>query len=174
MRFLFVLAFVSLWYSNPAPLPKPAPNTLTWVPIYANASTARKVSYLPPRPIVTSGKIYAIGNYLLQVEKDSGIHVIDYSNRATPQKLGFIRSVMCSEMAVKGQYLYINNIDDLVVLNISNMSNPVEVSRLTKAFTYDAGTYPVNGWGFFECPDPSKGVVIGWKRESRDYPQCYR
>lgn len=146
----------------------------TWVPVYMNIESAHNVSFLPPRPIVQSGKIYTIGHYLLQVEKDSGIHVIDYSNRTSPQKLGFIRSVLCSEMGVKGNSLYINNLNDLVVLNISNIQNPVVVSRVPNVFGVSGKEYPVNGWGFFECPDASKGTVVGWKIEKRNYPQCYR
>src|SRR5688500_3052219 len=77
MRFLLILALVSVLYSQPAGLPRPAPNTDTWVPIYTSSVTSRQVSFHAPRPIVTSGKIYTFGSYLLQVEKDSGIHVID-------------------------------------------------------------------------------------------------
>ncbi len=173
MRFLLLLAFVSLLYSQPSQLPKPAPNTDTWIPVYVPVQEARKISFLPPQPIVSSGKIYTLGNYLLQIEKDSGIHVIDYSDRTLPQKIGFIKSLFCSEMAIKGQNLYINNLDDLVVLNISNITSPFEVTRIPHTFEWPSGEYP-NGMGFFECPDPSKGVVVGWKREKRDYPKCYR
>ncbi|MCE3283614.1 MAG: hypothetical protein K0Q66_2351 [Chitinophagaceae bacterium] len=173
MRFLLILALVSVLYSQPVGLPRPAPNTDTWVPIYTSSVTSRQVSFQAPRPIVTSGKIYTFGSYLLQVEKDSGIHVIDYSNRTAPVKTGFIRSMLCSEMAVKGQQLYINNFDDLVILDISNMTNPVEVARVPKAFNLVSTTYPP--WsGFFECTDPAKGMVVGWKKEKRDYPKCYR
>lgn len=173
MRFLFLLGFISLLYSSPNRYPKPAPNVDTWVPVYMNSESAYKVSFLPPQPVVNSGKIYTIGNYLLQVEKDSGIHVIDYSNRTAPQKIGFIRSVMCSEMSVKGQHLYINNMNDLVVLNIANIQNPSVVSRVPGIFQMSGTEYPT-GWGFFECRDASKGTVIGWTIEKRDYPQCYR
>lgn len=137
-------------------------------------SIARKVSYTTPQPIVNSGKIYTIGNYLLQIERDSGIHIINYINRTSPQKVGFIRSLYCSEMSIKGQYLYLNNLDDLVILNIADITNPVEVNRLPRAFPVSEKEYPPAKNAFFECPDHSKGEIIAWKLETRDYPKCYR
>jgi hypothetical protein len=173
--YLFFIAacFISCT-SGSVSIPKPAANTQTWVPLYAPVETARKVSYSSARPIVSSGKIYTIGNYLLQVEKDSGIHVIDYSNRTSPQKIGFIRSLYCSEMSVKGHYLYLNNIDDLVILDIANITTPVEVNRVSHAFPLANKDYPPAQNVFFECPDHSKGEIVGWKIETRDYPKCYR
>lgn len=174
MRFLILLGLVSMLGSAPSGLPKPGPNMQAWVPVYALKATARKVSFEAPRPIVTSGKIYTIGNYLLQVEKDSGIHVIDYSNRSLPKKIGFLRSLFCSEMAIKGQRLYINNLDDLVVVNISDITNPVEVARIPAAFPLPGGEFPPQQGVFFVCPDPAKGEVIGWQQQIVDYPKCYR
>lgn len=174
MRFLILLGLVSMLGSSPSGLPKPGPNMQAWVPVYVLKATARKVSFEAPRPIVQSGKIYAIGNYLLLVEKDSGIHVIDYSNRSLPVKIGFLRSLYCSEMSIRGQHLYINNLDDLVVINIASITSPVEVARVPGAFPFPAGEYPPQQGTFFVCPDPSKGEVIGWKQEIVDYPKCYR
>ncbi len=176
MRLFYFIIIVSLVSCSPGTvsLPKPTANTQTWVPIYVSPETARKVTYTTPRPIVNSGKIYTIGNYLLQVEKDSGIHIINYSNRTSPQKTGFIRSLYCSEMSVKGQYLYLNNLDDLVVLNIADITNPVEVNRVPHAFPVNLNDYPPARNTFFECPDHSKGDIVGWRLEIRDYPKCYR
>jgi hypothetical protein len=177
MRYLLFAIAVIIYSCTPAVeprIPKPAPNTKTYVPIYIPRTEAQKVVYQPPKPIVNSGKIYVIGNYLLQVEVDSGIHIIDYANRTAPRKVGFIKSLFCSEMGIKGGFLYINNVDDLVVLNITDINNPVEVNRIPNAFPSLNKDYPPATNTFFECADPSKGVVIGWRVETRDYPQCYR
>ncbi|HEX6914047.1 MAG TPA: hypothetical protein VF145_02320 [Chitinophagaceae bacterium] len=173
MRFLILLGCISLLYSSPSRMPRPTAAMTCWVPVYA-APGARVISFQPPRAINSSGKIYTIGNYLFQVERDSGIHVIDYTNKTAPQKIGFIRSLYCTEMSIRNQHLFINNLDDLVVLNIANIYNPVEVGRVPHAFPMQAGPYPPGNGIFFECPDPSKGEVIGWKVETRDYPKCYR
>lgn len=174
LLFTFIVLLVACNPSAPTRIPKPAANTQTYVPIYLPSQQAKLVVYQPPKPIVKSGKIYTIGNYLLQVETDSGIHVIDYSIRTAPKKVGFIKSMFCTEMAVKGNFLYINNLSDLVVLDISNISNPVEVKRVADAFPFKYVEFPPVQNRFFECPDPAKGIVIGWKVELRNYPECYR
>lgn len=172
--FLLLLFAIGCTPGGNERIPTPQKDVLTYVPIYLSTEIAHKVEILPPKAIVNSGKIYALGNYLLQVEKDSGIHVIDYSNRTAPQKIGFIRSFYCSEMAVKNNHLYINNLSDLVVLNISNILQPVEVTRVKNAFPAMSAGYPPQQNVFFECPDPAQGIVVGWKTERRDYPKCYR
>lgn len=177
MKIFLPAIIVVLFSCNPVSttrIPKPEANTRTFVPIYMSATKARQVEYLPARSIVHSGKIYTIGNYLLQVEKDSGIHVINYANRTAPQKVGFIRSLYCSEMAIKGNFLYINNFNDLVIMNISDLNNPVEVKRIINAFPLIENDLPPMQGSFFECPDPAKGLVVGWKDDIRDYPKCYR
>lgn len=172
---ILLLFFISCGTGSSPGIPKPAPNTRTYIPIYLPNATAHMVTYSSPQPMVKTGKTYTIGNYLLQVETDSGIHIIDYANRTAPKKIGFIKSVFCSEMAVKGNFLYINNLDDLVILDISDITKPTEVKRIANAFPkpFQRMLPPVSQT-FFECPDPNLGVVIGWKVEVRDYPKCYR
>jgi hypothetical protein len=55
-------------------------------------STLKTVKAEQPRTTVNGGKIYTVGNLLFQVEQDSGIHIINYANPSSPQKLGFIKS----------------------------------------------------------------------------------
>jgi hypothetical protein len=172
VAFFFCLTIFSCTPQR-AEIPKPSANTQTFIPVYLNVDVAQQVVYESPREIVHTGKIYTIGNYLLQVEVDSGIHVIDYTDRNAPVKIGFIRSLFCTEMSIKGDYLYINNLADLVVVDISNFNTPKEVNRIKGAFPKQ-NEFPPAQNVFFECPDPSKGVVIDWKIEIRDYPKCYR
>jgi hypothetical protein len=157
-------------------LPK---ETTGYVPIYASAETAKTISAGPARPTVQGGKIYTTGNLLFQVEQDSGIHVINYSDPAHPQKLGFIRSVLCKELSVKNGFIYTNNLSDLVVIDINNMNNVHEVSRVASVFPDLAVQYPPktnNSWEtiYFECPDPKKGIVIGWQQTTIKNPKCWR
>src|SRR5215510_3672137 len=85
-----------------------------YVPIYSSSAAAKTITAGPARATVKGGKLYTVGNLLFQVEADSGIHVINYSNPASPQKLGFIRSALCKEISVKDGYIYTNNLSDLV------------------------------------------------------------
>ena len=149
-----------------------------YVPVYASAASSKVISAESPRATVNAGKIYTTGNLLFQVEADSGIHVINYANPANPQKLGFIRSVLCKELSVKNGFIYTNNLSDLVVIDINNINSVREVSRVANVFPdlslqYPAKTNPSGGI-YFECPDPAKGVIIGWQLKTIKNPKCWR
>lgn len=151
-----------------------------YAPIYSqDVSTLKAIKAEPARSTVNGGKIYTVGNLLFQVEQDSGIHVINYANPSSPQKLGFIKSLMCKELAVKNGFIYTNNLSDLVVIEINSVSNVREVGRTADVFPDLGLQYPPKGPNqfariYFECPDPSKGIVVGWKIQTIDKPKCWR
>src|SRR5690349_14165921 len=86
------------------------PESVTgYKPIYTSSISEYKEVYTTPaRPTNKAGKMYVQGNLLFQVEQDSGIHVINIADRSNPVKLGFIRSALCKEVAVKNGYVYTN------------------------------------------------------------------
>lgn len=150
-----------------------------WVPVYSsNTAVIKTITAGPPRSTVNSGKIYTVGNLIYQVEQDSGIHVINYSNPSAPQKLGFIRSFLCKEVSVKNGLIYTNNFSDLVVIDASNINNVREVARTAAVFPDLALQYPPKPDRFttvyFECPDPKNGIVIGWQKKMIDNAKCWR
>jgi hypothetical protein len=151
-----------------------------YVPIYSlDPSTLKTITAEPARTTVNGGKMYTVGNLLFQVEQDSGIHVINFANPSSPQKLGFVRSIMCKELAVKNGFIYTNNLSDLVVIDINNMSNVKEVGRTPDVFPDLSLQYPPKAANqfqrmYFECPDPKKGYVIGWEKKTINNPKCWR
>ena len=150
-----------------------------WVPVYtSNTAAIKTISSGPVRPTVNSGKIYTVGNLIYQVEQDSGIHVINYANPSSPQKLGFIRSFLCKEISVKNGLIYTNNFSDLVVIDASSLSNVREVARTPEVFPDLALQYPpkpINSSTiYFECPDPKKGIVVGWEKKTINNANCWR
>ncbi|MCB0553426.1 MAG: hypothetical protein KDD02_07730 [Phaeodactylibacter sp.] len=129
----------------------------------------------PPRPIGRLFKLYYKDKYLFAGESQQGIHIIDNSDPANPQKVSFIRIVGNSDIAIRGNVLYANNLTDLVALDISEIDNVRVLSRVENAFPDLAGASVPNDYvGFFECPDPNMGVVIGWSEEIIREPQCWR
>jgi hypothetical protein len=61
----------------------------------------------------------------------------------------------------------------MVVINISNIQQPIETSRIKDAFLVK-GFLPVPPEnGYYECVDLKKGVVIGWEKDSVSYNGCY-
>jgi len=175
----FIIIGIVLFLSACTESGKDIPNEVQgYVPVYSTTSTYKTITIGAPRPTIRGGKIYTVGNLLFQVETDSGIHVINYANPANPQKLGFIRSVLCKELSVKDGYIYTNNLSDLVVIDINNLNNVHEVGRVASVFPDLALQYPskTNSWEriYFECPDPAKGVITGWQLQTIKNPKCWR
>jgi hypothetical protein len=150
-----------------------------WVPVYTTNVTAIKaITAGGARPTIKAGKIYTVGNLIYQVEQDSGIHVINYSNPSSPQKIGFIRSFLCKEVAVKNGLIYTNNFSDLVVIDASDINAVREVSRTPEVFPELALQYPpkpdISTVVYFECPDPKKGIIVGWEKKTIVNAKCRR
>jgi hypothetical protein len=145
-----------------------------YVPIYVSKEDAAFIGAAAAKPTVLPGKIYAWGNYLFQVEQNRGIHVIDNSNPQQAHKISFLNVPAASELAVKDGYLYTNNLDDLVVFDISDINSPRLVNRVENAFPQISQEYPPFNGVYFECVDPSKGVVVGWEEKQIENPKCRR
>lgn len=128
-----------------------------------------------PKPTIHPGKIYAYGNYLFQVEENEGIHIIDNSDPQQAHKISFLKVPAASELAIKSNFLYTNNLDDLVVFDLSNINAPHLVKRVENAFPKINQEYPPFSNVYFECVDPSKGVVVGWEEKMvNELPKCRR
>ncbi len=87
-----------------------------------------------PVPIIESGKIYVYTDLVLVNDIDKGIHIIDNSNPASPEKIAFIKINANKDMEIKGDYLYADSLMDLVVFDISDINNIKEVTRLIDVF----------------------------------------
>lgn len=155
---------------------KPAERGLIsgYAPVYSSRAAALTVGNSGPQPFVNGGKIATQGNLLYQVEQDKGIHIINISNPSQPVKLGFVNIALCRELTLKGGYLYTNNMNDLVVLNVSNPANVTENSRIANAFPDLGVQFPpeAKAGDYFECADASKGLVVRWELTQINNPQC--
>lgn len=143
------------------------------VPIYADTNHLAPVAMEASRPVSNSGKIYVYGNYIFQNELNEGIHIIDNSDRTHPVKKAFLAIPFNTEMAIKGNHLYANSISDLLVISLVDPLHPSVVNKIKHAFPLIPQTYPPDV-GYFVCPDPSKGVVVGWKTEQVEKANCRR
>ena len=134
------------------------------VPVYMDFKSFRaSVVKTEPQAMVQPGKIYMYNNYLFINEIQKGVHVIDNTNPAAPNSIGFINILGNMDIAIKENILFADSYMDLVAIDISNPQNPVEIERVENAFPHvipainDA--YPVYGLDF------EKGVVIGWEKK---------
>jgi hypothetical protein len=89
---------------------------------------------LPPQPIEESGKIYLYGTTLFVTEPDSGIHVIDNSNPSIPIHKNFVKLAGVHDVAVKGSTMYADSYMDLVLLDISDVTNIQHIKRIENVF----------------------------------------
>lgn len=142
-------------------------------PIYSSSDWQDIYSELP-QTIRKINKVYAEDSLLLVSETARGIHLIDNSEPAQPEPIAFIRILGNSDITLQGNVLYANNLRDLVVLDLEDPQNVRVLSRVPGAFPDYGSPIPEDYVGFFECPDPAFGSVIGWKEELLQSPQCWR
>jgi hypothetical protein len=140
-------------------------------PIYADPAIASVVKYESAKPVVNAGKIYYKSGYIFQVDEGTGIHILDATNPAQTSRIGFISIRGCQELAITGNYLFTNNLTDLITVDISDYTKPQVVKRVANAFSLNNNELPP-GRGYFECPDSKKGVIIGWRKETLQFPKC--
>ena len=187
MRFLLLplllIQLSSCWYDrrNMTDNPPPGPGYSTakvWgsKPIYAVDSTAKKILYKDSaEAVISAGNIYTIGHYIFQVDVGRGVHVIDNTIPKSAKRIGFIILNGCSQISVKGTNLYSNSYEDLVVIDLKDISNVHEIARTRNAFPEFRYNYPLiqpDEAGYYECP-VYDSVVIGWKKDSV-YSSCYK
>lgn len=144
-----------------------------FVPIYADTHNLRPIALEATRPVSNAGKIYVYGKYIFQNEQHEGIHIIDNSDPSNPVKKAFLYIPFNTEMAIRANYIYANSISDILVINLANPLEPQVVNRIKNAFPLISQDYPPEG-GIFQCPDPTKGIVVDWKRASVANANCRR
>ncbi len=106
------------------------------------------------------GKIYAKDNYLFINEQMKGIHIYNNSNPASPQYVGFINIPGNVDIAVYNDILYADSYIDLVAIDISDINQIKEVSRVKSVFPYSIPPYePGHRLGKI---DDTQGVVVDW------------
>lgn len=104
---------------------------LVATPVMMNLTEFRNsVDILPPQPIKESGKIYAYKDYIFVNDKYKGVHIIDNSDPENPQKISFIDIAGNVDISIKDDILYADSIMDLMIFDISDISNITIVKRL--------------------------------------------
>lgn len=141
-----------------------------WVPTYSSRSEMQVIKSLPPQEMKSAGKIYVYNNYLFQVDPNSGIHVFEFEDKV-PKPLSFIQLFGAQEIAIKSNILYSNNYEDLVGINIDNVTDVKLVHRVDSAFQLGSSNLPPEH-GFFQCVDPVKGIVTGWELKTNIQANC--
>lgn len=131
--------------------------------IMTKADFITSVDILPPQPIEESGKIYTYQDMIFINDKYEGIHVIDNSNPASPQKVAYISLAGTVDISIKDDVLYADSIRDLVLFDISDISNIQEISRMENVLQ-DNVIWPFDAdiieWVEY---DYENELIVGWE-----------
>ncbi len=171
---LFLIALCLTACTNKNSSPKTAQTVQAYTAVYLQTSDLNNIAVETIRPTTNAGKIYAWGNYIFQVEENEGIHIIDNSSANNAKKIAFLKVPICSEIAIKGNYLYTNNYKDLLVFDISTISSPRLVKRVASVFPAINQNYPPYSNCYFQCADTTKGIIVKWVLQSMEQPNCMR
>ena len=130
-------------------------------PVYMDLQTFRSsVAFEKTKNIEKRGSICLWKDYLFVVETNAGVHFIDNSNPSSPVNFGFLRVPGCSDIAVKGQVMYVSSLIDLVCINIEDVRHPYEFRRMENLFP-DAQPICFKNYPKMAV-DPAKGLLVNW------------
>ena len=164
--FFLVLFFLASCYSHPEE--DPVSHWMGYKPVYSDGDPS--IAQEAPRDVEDPGKIYVYGKYLLVNEINKGIHVFDNEDPSQPIAISFLRIAGNTEMAVRENVLYANHLGNIVALSVDEEGELQILSSLE--LTTEAGVLPPKGF-YFECIDPTKGMVVNWVAVERKNMDCY-
>lgn len=154
--FPLLLSLSSSDYNNPS----------DYLPILMERTELEKsVFYRDAQEISTPGKIYYKDNIIYLNELYKGIHVIDNSDPANPQNIGFINIPGCVDIVIKNNSLLADNAIDLVSINLSNeLENLIVTKRVRNVFPEttppDLDDIP---YLFNHSNRPENTIIVGWE-----------
>ena len=143
-------------------------------PIFMATETFRnsvKVSKTP-HTLGGIGKMCFYNNYLYISEPQKGIHIINNTDPANPQSVGFIELLGNADLAIRNGLLYADSYIDLVWFDVSDPSNPQLKGRLDSIFTTALPTIPNQYLIDYNTTysGGSKGIIVGWELKDKTEP----
>ena len=142
-------------------------------PVYLSPEEMTRIELEDTRDIINPGKIVYRPPHIFLVEKWKGVHVIDNSNPESPVFSAFIAIPGAVDIAVKGNILYADNYRDLVSVDLGDLSTITVMDRVKNVFpAKEDMELPEDYAGYFECPDRTKGIVVGWESKVLTNPKC--
>ncbi len=142
-----------------------------YAPVYGEFESLGTIEYQAPQAIENAGKIFYLNQYLFIVESGKGIHIYDNEDPESPNNLAFISVPGCYNVAVKDQYLYVNNYADLVVVDVSDLDNVRTIQRFQNQLGAHSDYFPKPD-GSYLCPDETR-FVVDWVETTFSSDECY-
>lgn len=118
---------------------------------------------------------YIYDQYLMVVDRNKGLHIIDNSEPTAPNPVSFLPVGGAVGLAVRNNILYINNYTDLLAFDLSSPRAPQMISRTEDVFQpYGIFTNDLGNQGlivdyieteqvrFIDCTDPRGRSNVFW------------
>lgn len=136
-----------------------------YIPVLMNRDEMeRAVKLESPRPMNDPGKIYYKIPYLFIVEKYKGVHVIDNSNAANPEKIGFIHIDGIRDIAMRDDVMYADNAVDLIAVQFNASYTSVSVSKRLKNYFPEMTAPDGMGIPYYVYKNrPANSIIVDWK-----------
>lgn len=135
------------------------------------AEIRNSVSVTAARQAASDGKIYVTEDKLFYIAEEEGVHIYDNSNPANPINTAFLNIQGVHDIAIKGNYLYADNYIDLLVFDISDLTD-IELVKTVENVLNFSPAYPDDA-EFFAYDDlysrPGE-LLIGYSTEIRERP----
>ena len=142
-------------------------------PVYATTADITNIKVTDATALSEPGKIYLLDTYLFVNERGKGVHIINNTDPKNPDNMAFISIPGNYDMAAKGNWLYADNVSDLLVFDISNPKVPKLNKRIANAIPVN--DYPPFQGVYFECVNHELGIITGWEKiPMSSRPKCYR
>lgn len=149
-------------------------------PVYAKSGDLKElIKTTGPQSMTSTGKIYIKGKYLLVNRPYEGVHIFDNTDNKNPVNLAFLEIPGNVDVSMKGDYLYADYIGKIAVIDLADIQKPrvtqtVELNTEFQNYPPTASQDDFVWRTYFECPDPKKGVVVGWVHTELKSPKCWR
>lgn len=129
------------------------------------------VSVTAARQTQSDGKIYVTEDYLFYIAQESGVHIFNNTNPASPVNIAFINLDGVHDISVKGNYLYADNFVDLLVFDISNIQNITLVRTIENSIAFSP-TFPQEAEFYDYTVYPTGDEIItGFDIQMRNRPE---
>ncbi|MDQ3016163.1 MAG: hypothetical protein M3R25_05515 [Bacteroidota bacterium] len=142
---------------------------IAYEPVFKRIEEMRiPATFVNSKDLNAPGKIFYYNGYLMINEINLGIHVIDNRNPEAPVNVGFIELPGNLDMAVEGNILYADSYLDLVAIDITDPTTPVEVNRVQDVFQSFYSFDAANGYLVEYKETPTKLTIncddLNWGR----------
>lgn len=139
-------------------------------PVYVSEAELKDIRNELPGTVQQSGTIFLRDTLLFLLDEQRGIFVYSLADTLNTRALTFFKIPAVTDFIISGNVLYADSWRDLVVIDITDLYQIRETSRLRDVVT--PALYPPNYFGIFECVDESKGAVVGWEDAWLENVRC--